>query len=268
MPSFDLKGFADSINRGELAYLYDGIRPAYRREHADLFRKNFDLMVEKLVKGKIDKFSQWEVNATCWVGPGKNLVDNPAADVNPLLRETKVAVDSEKSDYADKLAAALKRSQITKVELPATYSRNGVTTWATSQEDRNKIMAALPSTVKEFSLGLGYGGFTEKDLQNLTNLMERNPGMKVELYFSDFGNPRIGPFDDKTFENFVKATQKSDYLTFRYHGRGRENPLFVRSDGDTLYRKKLLGVTAVKGHLGEFIVKPKRKVVTRQRGGR
>ena len=268
MANLDLKNFTDSVNRGEFAYLFDIIPSSYRRENADIFRKNFDLMVEELLGGEIKYFREPEVNATCWVGPGKRLVDNPAADVNPLLRGTKVAVDSEKSDYADKLAAALKRSQITKVELPAIYSRNAVTTWATSQEDRDKIMAALPSSVKEFSLGLGYGGFTDKDLQNLTNLMERNPGMKVELYFSNFGNPQIGPFDDKTFENFAKAAQKSDCLIFRYHGRGRENPLFVRSDGDTLYRKKLLGVTAVKGHLGEFIVKPKRKVVTRQRGGR
>ena len=232
-----IEGFKNRVNNGEYTSFNEIVRPTFRQAYAGIFKKNFELATEKLKKGEILSLSSGLVGSTCWVGPGQTLIDNPAAEINPLLKDTKVAADSEKSDYAKKLAEALKESKVTSVELPAAYESNGITIWRTTQEDRDTIMAALPSTVKNFSIRYGAGGFTNKDLQNLTDLMNRSPGMEVHLCFSTYGNPKVGPFDDKTYEAFVKAAEKSNGIYLEHPGHSN-NPLFCESRGWGFSKKR------------------------------
>lgn len=248
-----IEKFKQFVNEGKYTPFNEIVRPSFRKAYAGIFKKNFELAVEKLKKGEKLSLSVGLVGSTCWVGPGQTLIDNPAAVVNPLLKGTKVAIDSEKSDYAQKLAKALKESRITSVELPATYEINGITIWQTTQEDRDAIMAALPSTVKEFSICYGEGGFTNKDLQNLTDLMNRAHGMEVHLCFSTDGNPKVGPFDDKTYEAFTKAAEKSNGIYLEHPGHSN-NPLFMGKYGFLPKRQEMLeesaGAKAIKTFSG------------------
>lgn len=249
------------VEKGEYVKFDAVISPETREEYADFFRKNFDFAVAGLKSGKIRSLNVWFVVATCWVGPGKNMVDNPAAAINPLLKafnRTKVAADSAESDYAEKLAKAIKDSKVVSVEFPNDFLHNGVNVWKTTQKDRNMIMAALPSTVRKFSNdGYGaFGGFTNTDLQNLTDLMNRVSGIEVRLKFSTYGNPQFGPFDDKTYANFIKAAENSDGIYLDHPGF-EYNPLFKQNGKFSEERQSMLeravGAKAVETKLGGLV---------------
>ena len=216
------------VSKGKYTIFDSVIRADTRCKYADLFRKNFDFAAKELKSGGILSLNLELVTSTCWVGPNENLINNPAAAVNPLLVGTKVATGSAKSDYAKKLADAIKDSKITYVELPADFLDNGVRVWKTTQEERDIIMAALPPTVTKFS-NRWFGDFTNKDLQNLTDLMNRTPGIEVHVELSTYGNPNIGPFDDETYLGFVNAAKTSDGIYIDYSGF-EKNPLF-KQDG-------------------------------------
>ena len=248
--------FKDRVNKGEYTPFYSFISPESRQMYAEVFRKNFDLAVEKLKSGEISSLNRELVNSTCWVGPNENLIDNPYVRTNPLLAGTKVATGSAKSDYAEKLANAIKDSKITSVEFPGFFTTNGVAVWKTTQEERDIIMSALPSTVKKFSNDY-WGGFTNKDLQNITNLMNKVPGIEIHLdltpAFYPYLGGEIGPFDDKTYADFVNAAKKSDgvYIKFVTYNRPLTDcPLFNYSKKRVSMLEKALGTKAVETTFG------------------
>ena len=225
------------VSKGNYTIFDHVIRADTRCKYADLFRKNFDFAAKELKSGRILSLDLELIGSTCWVGPSEDSIDNPAAAVNPLLEGTEVAAGSAKSDYAEKLANAIKDSKITYVELPADFLANGVRVWKTTQEERDIIMAALPPTVTKFS-NRWFGDFTNKDLQNLTDLMNRIPGIEVHVEVSTYGNPKVGPFDDETYLGFVNAAKSSDGIYIDYSGF-EKNPLF-KQDGIFLERRLLL----------------------------
>lgn len=248
--------FRNEVNKGEYTPFYSCISPDSRQMYADLFRKNFDLAVKKLKSGEISSLNEELVRSTCWVGPNENLIDNPYVRTNPLLAGTKVATGSAKSDYAEKLAKAIKDSKITSVEFPAFFATNGVAVWKTTQEERDIIMSALPPTVKKFSNHY-WGEFTNKDLQNLTDLMNRVPGIEIHLDLTPALYPylggQFGPFDDKTYADFVNAAKKSDgvYITYATYNRPLTDcSLFNDSKKRVLMLEKALGAKAVETTFG------------------
>ncbi len=237
----------NAVNKGEYTPFHSVISPDTRQTYAELFRKNFDFAVNKLKNGEIRSLNLEFIESTCWVGPGDDLIDNSATMVNPLLAGTKVAKSSAKSDYAEKLANAIKDSKITSVELSTDFATNGVAIWKTTQKERDTIMSALPTTVKRFSNGLG---FTNKDLQDLTDLMNRVPGIEVHLNLIQpyaYSKVEIGPFDDKTFADFVSAVKKSDGV---YINCLSDCPLFDSSEKRKLMLEQSIGAKAVETNTG------------------
>lgn len=254
--------FKDRVNKGEYTPFYSFISPESRQMYAEVFRKNFDLAVKKLKSGEIRSLNKELVDSTCWVGPNENLIDNPYTRTNPLLAGTKVATGSAKSDYAEKLAAAIKDSKITSVKFPAFFATNGVAVWKTTQEERDAIISALPTTVKKFSAG-SWGGFSNKDLQNITNLMNRVPGIEIHLDLMPAIYPylggEIGPFDDKTYADFVNAARQSDGVYIKCL---TDCPLFDSSEKRKSMLEKALrtkGVEMIDGFLFDKNYKAKMK---------
>lgn len=251
-----MEPFIKGVASGEYTVFGTIIRSDTRQEYADTFKQNFNFAVKKLKEGKILALDKKLIQSTCWVGPGKDMIDNPAAAINPMLKGTKISRDSAESDYAEKLTNAIKESKITSAVVSSKYQSNGVDIWNTTQEERDVIMSALPSSIKYFSYG-DFGDFTNKDLQNLVKLMNRIPNIEVHLDFTTYGNPNIGPFDDKTYNDFVKAAKNSNGI-YLDHAGYMHNPLFVRngkfSEERLLRLEKAVGAKAIETTLEHCVL--------------
>ena len=229
-----IESFRASVCRGRYTTLEKPIDQLFRKGYAEIFKKNLGFAATKLQEGEMNVLDTKLVRSTYWIADSK-------------------------SNYATDLAEVLKKSKITSVEFPADHETDEITFWKTSQAERDAIMASLPSTVKNFSIGHGEGGFTNKDLQNLTDLMNRTPGIEIHLCFSTYGHPKIGPFDDQTYEAFVKAAEKSDGV-YLFHPGYKNNPLFVRDEGqfseerETLLEQSL-GTKSIKTCCGSIFDK-------------
>ena len=251
-----MKPLIDGVKSGKYTVFAEVIRSDDRQNYADFFKQNFIFAVRELKEGKILALDTKLIQSTCWVGPGKDMIDNPAAAINPMLKGTKISRNSAESDYAEKLTSAIKESKITSAEVSSKYQSNGVDIWNTTQKERDDMMSALPLSVRYFSYG-DFGDFTNKDLQNLVELMNRIPNIEVHLGFSTYGNPRIGPFDDKTYNDFVNAAKKSNGIYLDDAGY-MHNPLFVQ-DGIFLEERLLrleqaVGAKAIKTTLESCVI--------------
>ena len=195
---------------GEYVRIRTPLSPESRAQYADLFKENFENWAKASRTQKMS-LGKYDYNSICYAGPNDELEQNRYGVegngyYNPLLKGQMVASGSAKSDFAARLTEVLQEGNLGYVEIAPRFECNGVMVCTFSDEERAKMMEALPNS------------FSQKEIATYDR----------EFCFLNFKHFDFGKTDEEKFEAFNTA--------WRYNRPDvaaqiiKENPHLLESD--------------------------------------